>query len=129
MARVGGRPRRRALLRAPQSRDVVGGGELRSGKAVRTGLIADEGRTVPSVLPARRLDLDHLDAEVGEDAPDERAADVGQLDGAHLRERSRHARVLARATRAGQGRVRTAWSATAGVRSGRCAARRATRLA
>ena len=49
MARAGGRPRRRPLIRASRARDVVGGGEFRSGKVVRTGLIAGSTFGIKSV--------------------------------------------------------------------------------
>jgi hypothetical protein len=59
-------------------------------RAIGRGDAAREGRNEAPRVAARRLDLDHLGAQVGEEPPRECAAEVGQVDDAEVSEGRRH---------------------------------------
>ena len=67
-----------------------------------SGDAAHERRLLAAGVAAGRLDLDHVGAEVGEQPPRQRAAQVGEIDDAQVRERPGHASPLATAVAAGK---------------------------
>ena len=58
-------------------------------RAVGRRCVAGERGPQATRIAGRRLDLEHVGAEVGQHAAGERAAQVGQLDDAHVGQRAR----------------------------------------
>jgi hypothetical protein len=75
-------------------------------RAVGRGDVAGEGRAVPSDVATVELDLEHVGAEVGEDARRQGTPHVSQIDDMQMGERAGHPRSLPERRSAGKVVVR-----------------------
>src|SRR5262249_54836904 len=75
------------IVEVDRGATLVGVAEEKGQGAIGSGPVVHEGRTEAARFAAGRLDLDHVGAEIGEEAARKRTAQIGELDHANVGER------------------------------------------